>query len=82
VKLEKPLIIFIDDIDRLDNLEIQQIFKILKLTADFNKLIYVLAFDEEMVAKPLSQIYGNDQTDGLQFIEKIIQLPLRIPRIK
>jgi len=80
VKLEKPLIIFIDDIDRLDNLEIQQIFKILKLTADFNKLIYVLAFDEEMVAKPLSQIYGNDQTDGLQFIEKIIQLPLRIPR--
>jgi len=79
-ELANPLIIFIDDIDRLDNSEIQQIFKILKLTVDFNNLIYVLAFDEEMVAKSLSEVYGNNQSDGLRFIEKIIQLPLRIPR--
>lgn len=81
-QLANPLIIFIDDIDRLDNSEIQQLFKILKLTADFNKLIYVLAFDDEMVAKSLSQVYGNSHSDGLRFIEKIVQLPLRIPRTR
>jgi len=81
-QLEKPLVIFIDDVDRLDRVEIRLLFKTIKLTADFDKIIYVLAFDEEVVSKSLGQFYGSgEQEDGKRFIEKIVQLPIRIPKL-
>ena len=77
-----PLIIFVDDVDRLDIGEIQSLFKLIKLTADFNNLIYVIAFDDEMVSKALAKNYGTgDVSDGKSFLEKIVQLPLRIPYV-
>ena len=80
--LSLPLIIFIDDVDRLDVIEIQSLFKLIKLTADFNNLVYVIAFDDEMVSKALAKNYGTgDVSDGKSFLEKIVQLPLRIPYI-
>ena len=80
--LALPLIIFVDDVDRLDIGEIQSLFKLIKLTADFNNLIYVIAFDDEMVSKALAKNYGTgDVSDGKSFLEKIVQLPLRIPYV-
>lgn len=80
-ELAVPLVIFIDDIDRLSKKEIQQLFKLIKLTVDFNKIIYFIAFDEHIVSKSLAEEYGNEISDGEKFIEKIIQLPLRIPDV-
>ncbi len=71
------VIIMIDDIDRLNNLEIQSIFRLVKLTADFNNTIYVLAFDDKRVAESLSSQYPMG---GQDFLEKIIQVPLRLPK--
>ncbi|MFM8911706.1 MAG: P-loop NTPase fold protein, partial [Flammeovirgaceae bacterium] len=69
--LALPLIIFIDDVDRLDVTEIQSLFKLIKLTADFNNLVYVIAFDDEMVSKALAKNYGvGDVADGRGFLEK------------
>lgn len=80
--LALPLIIFVDDVDRLDVGEIQSLFKLIKLTADFNNLIYVIAFDDEMVSKALAKNYGTGEvSDGKSFLEKIVQLPLRIPYV-
>ena len=80
--LALPLVIFVDDVDRLDVNEIQSLFKLIKLTADFNNLIYVIAFDDEMVSKALAKNYGTGEvSDGKSFLEKIVQLPLRIPYV-
>lgn len=80
--LALPLVIFVDDVDRLDISEIQSLFKLVKLTANFDNLIYVIAFDDEMVAKALSKNYGiGEIADGRSFLEKIVQLPLRIPYV-
>ncbi|MBL0912176.1 MAG: AAA family ATPase [Bacteroidia bacterium] len=80
--LALPLVIFVDDVDRLDVSEIQSLFKLVKLTANFDNLIYVIAFDDEMVAKALSKSYGTGEiSDGKSFLEKIVQLPLRIPYV-
>ncbi len=75
--------IFIDDIDRLDHTEIQTIFRLVKLTADFKNTAYVLAFDEAMAAQALSLRYGSiaDDRIGSSFLEKIVQVPLRVPKI-
>jgi hypothetical protein len=76
----KKLVIFIDDIDRLEKTEIHAIFRLVKLTADFPNVIYILAFDDKMVASAIGERFGSgDDEAGRQFLEKIIQVPLRIP---
>jgi Cdc6-like AAA superfamily ATPase len=83
----KKVVIFIDDIDRLDRQEIQMLLKIVKLCANFRHTIYILAFDEEMVASAISEKYGSGSDDpkntenGKRFLEKIIQIPLPLPKI-
>jgi predicted KAP-like P-loop ATPase len=76
---KKKVVIFIDDIDRLDKREIQAVFKLVKLTGDFKYTTYILAFDEKMVANALNEQYGNSNEAGTSFLEKIIQVPLRLP---
>jgi predicted KAP-like P-loop ATPase len=78
INAEKQTVIIIDDIDRLDKAEIQTIFKLVKLTADFPYTTYVLAFDEQRVAEALNEKYGGAE-GGRSFLEKIIQVPLRLP---
>lgn len=74
-------VIFIDDIDRLNIDEIQSIFKLVKLVGDFPRFSYVLAFDDELVASSLGHKFGNrGKNDGYEFLEKIIQLPLNLPK--
>jgi len=77
---KKRIVVLMDDIDRLDRAEIQNIFKLVKLSADFNHTAYVLAFDEEMVSAALGEKYGTGNKDaGRNFLEKIVQVPLYLP---
>ncbi|PPL02279.1 KAP family P-loop NTPase fold protein [Parapedobacter indicus] len=76
----KRIVVFVDDIDRLDIHEIQYVFKLVKLVGDFPHTSYILSFDDEMVAAALSPKYGGDaEAAGYNFLEKIIQVPLRLP---
>jgi hypothetical protein len=73
------IVVFIDDVDRLDSSEIHAVLKLVKLTGGFRNLIYVLAFDDQAVARAVSVRYGNSYEAGRDFLEKIVQLPLRLP---
>jgi len=78
---EKRLVIFLDDIDRLDKQEIYSLFRLVKLTADFKNTTYILSFDQEMVASAIGDRFGSgDKKAGENFLEKIIQVPLTIPK--
>ncbi|WP_405211735.1 P-loop NTPase fold protein [Dokdonia sp. Asnod2-E02] len=78
---ESKLVIFVDDIDRLDKQEIYSLFRLVKLTADFTNTTYVLSFDEKMVASAIGERFGKGNLDsGHNFLEKIIQVPLQIPQ--
>ncbi|WP_339810055.1 KAP family NTPase [uncultured Imperialibacter sp.] len=75
------LVIFVDDIDRLDKSEIFTLFKLVKLTADFSNTTYLLSFDEQMVASAIGSRFGEgSQKSGENFLEKIIQVPLKVPQ--
>lgn len=77
---QKKIVVIIDDIDRLDKVEIHSIFKLVKLTADFYNTTYILSFDENMVAAAIGDQFGEgDKNAGENFLEKIIQVPLQIP---
>jgi predicted KAP-like P-loop ATPase len=77
------LIVFIDDIDRLDKEEIYDVFKMVKLTADFVNTTYILSFDDELVASAINDRYGQKEGKaGALFLEKIVQVPLHLPAVQ
>jgi predicted KAP-like P-loop ATPase len=75
--LETPIVVIVDDIDRLEISEIRDIFKLVRLTASFPNVIYVLAFDRERVEEALSQ----SGFDGRVYLEKIVQLGVDVPSV-
>lgn len=81
-KCGKRLLIIIDDIDRLDSSEIHTLFRLIRQVADFPNTIYLLAMDPHVVAKSLCTYYGNKIEDGFNFIDKIVQVPIHLPRIQ
>lgn len=72
------IIIIIDDIDRLTNLEIRQIFQLVKTIADFPNTVYVLSFDRDIVINALNEVQNGD---GQSYLEKIVQVPFQLPEI-
>ena len=61
---EKRVVVLMDDIDRLDRSEIQSVFKLIKLSADFSYTTYLVAFDKEMVAGALGEKYGSGDVEA------------------
>jgi hypothetical protein len=70
------LVVFMDDLDRLDQSEIQSVFRLVKLTLSFTNTAFVLAFDDDVVAQALTPQFGPSSR---KFLEKIIQVPLQLP---
>lgn len=70
------IIVVMDDIDRLAAKEIAQLFLILKAVADFPRTVYLLAFDQQVVAQAINEQLG---VDGKTYLEKIVQLQIDVP---
>lgn len=77
-KLDKKILIIIDDIDRLIPSEIRQIFQLIKKIADFPNTIYLLAFDKSVVLNAFKEILNGFEKE---YLEKIIQVPFEIPAL-
>ncbi|QDR82961.1 KAP family P-loop NTPase fold protein [Sporomusa termitida] len=77
------IIVIVDDIDRLTNIEVRQVFQLVKSIANFTNTIYVLSFDKKVVINSLCSEQGTgQQIDGEKYLEKIIQVDLDIPAVK
>ena len=74
-RLEKPIVVILDDIDRLTGEEIRSIFKLVRLSASFPNVIYLLAFDRARVERALAE----DQVPGREYLEKILQIGVDLP---
>lgn len=76
-ELDQPIVVVVDDLDRLDTAEIRDIFKLVRLTAAFPNIVYVLAFDRERVERALSE----DGIPGRAYLEKILQVAIDLPQV-
>ena len=76
VKASAKIIIVIDDIDRLNNIEIRQIFQLIKSLGDFPNTVYLLAFDKNVVINALKKV---QEGSGREYLEKIVQIPFEVP---
>lgn len=77
LKRKKKIIVIVDDIDRLNQREIKQIFRLVRVNADFPNTLYLMSFDRNIVEKSLN----NEQQEilGRDYLSKIIQVNFDIP---
>jgi hypothetical protein len=75
--LDKPIAVVLDDIDRLSTSEIRDVFKLVRLTASFPNVIYIVAFDRVRVEQALTE----QGVPGRDYLEKILQVAVDLPAV-
>jgi predicted KAP-like P-loop ATPase len=75
-KVTSPIVVLIDELDRVEDGEIRTIAQLVRSVFDFPSISYVLAYDAERVVQALgSGADKNDRLDrGRSYLEKIVQL--------
>lgn len=81
-ELERPLVLFIDNLDRclpdvaIGTLEAIRLFLFIKGTA------FVIAADEDMVRHSVSKHFGDITSRHVNdYLDKVIQVPMRVPQV-
>lgn len=76
-RLSTRIVVFIDDIDRLEPDVTKLLFRMVRLVANFKNTTYVLAFDRAVVESHLAH---GEYEAGREYLAKIIQVNYRIPK--
>ncbi len=76
IERKKKLLIIIDDIDRLGQKEICEVFRLIRVNADFPNTIYLLAYDNRIIEVNLEEQKG---ISGKDFLKKIVQVDFNLP---
>ncbi|MFY0409162.1 KAP family NTPase, partial [Solicola sp. PLA-1-18] len=77
-----PILIVIDDLDRLQRDELMALLRVVRLLGRFPGVQFLLAYDEQTLAATLSgglRPSPDSHQDARRFIEKIVQYPLSVP---
>lgn len=76
--LTKPIVVFMDDIDRLNSTEIKAVFQFVKTVANLPHVIYVLSYQRETVVSALT----TSDYDGSSYLEKLVQFTFDLPTVE
>ncbi|HDW7097263.1 TPA: KAP family P-loop NTPase fold protein [Yersinia enterocolitica] len=77
-KINHPIIVIIDDIDRLTPSETFQVLRLVKAVANFSGTSFLLAFDPNYLVSVLDK---NNIVNSSEYINKIVQLRVPLPVI-
>lgn len=83
-RLDKKILVFIDDIDRLEANELVVSLKIIRNTGSFKKMFFFVTYDKEYVLSQLASHFNFDKKDkkqGDRFLEKFFQLEVSLPKL-
>lgn len=80
-KGKNRLVVFIDDLDRLNPGKAVELLEVLKIFLDCDNCVFVLAIDYSVVSQGVKEKYGDLIGDdkGKSFFDKIIQVPFKMP---
>lgn len=76
-QLDKPMVVTVDDIDRLAADEMFEVLRLIRNTAAFPNLIYIVCYDKGYVVR---QIQNKGISDSDLYLEKIFPLELSLPK--
>lgn len=78
-KIDRKMVIYIDDVDRLDSQEIVEVIRLIRNTANFYNTFFIVAYDRNYVVSALQQHNAYKQEN---FLEKIFQIEVTLPYFK
>lgn len=76
-RLNRRIVVFIEDFDRLLDVEIVEVFKLIDENASFGNIIFLSAYDKEHLQGLLGQKYDNKEG---KFSDKFFTLEVDLPR--
>lgn len=78
---KKRVVVFIDDLDRLQPVRAVELLEILKLFMDCDSCVFVMAIDTSVVFQGIREKYGSEMSDekAQSFFDKMIQMPFKMP---
>lgn len=76
-RLNSRIVVFIEDFDRLLDVEIVEVFKLIDENASFGNIIFISAYDKEHLQGLLGYKYDNE---GGKFSDKFFTLEVYLPR--
>lgn len=75
-KIDKRLVVFIDDLDRADKDEITEVLRLIRNNANFYNTFFIVAYDRDYVVDAL---LNRGVFNHSKFLEKIFQLEVSLP---
>ncbi|WP_133177674.1 KAP family P-loop NTPase fold protein [Chitinophaga parva] len=75
--LHRKIVITIDDLDRLYPSEVMEVLKLIRNTADFSNVFYLVAYDKAYIHEALKTI---SELGGQNYLDKIFQLEIPLPK--
>jgi len=76
-KEPRNILVVLDDVDRLTSAETGELFQLIKVNADFPRLVYLVVCDPAVVEDSLGQLVNGR---GAEFLQKIVQVPFHLPQ--
>lgn len=76
---EKPVVIFIDELDRCRPTFAVQLIERIKHFFDVPNLVFVLLLNREQIESSIKGVYGHE-TDAATYLGKFVHLFLRLPK--
>ncbi|QHQ22328.1 AAA family ATPase [Pectobacterium brasiliense] len=77
-ELDRPLVVFVDDIDRLEPEQIRMLLRQVKANANLPNIVFVLLFQPSIVERALDPVADGD---GRAFLEKVVQANFDLPAV-
>lgn len=76
---DSRVVVFIDDLDRCSPPKVLEVLESIKIFFDIKGFVFVVGLSDRTMMKIISKHYENSGVTGEDYIQKIIQLPIRIP---
>jgi hypothetical protein len=75
-RVGKKIIVFVDDLDRLDKKETIEVIRLIRNTASFRNTFFIVAYDRNYV---ITALKDHNSYKREEFLEKIFQLEVNLP---
>ncbi|MBK7684509.1 MAG: AAA family ATPase [Bacteroidetes bacterium] len=75
-KIDNKIIVYIDDLDRLDKDEIVEVIRLIRNTANFHNTYFIVSYDRAYVVNALKM---HSSYSEYQYLEKIFQIEVTLP---
>lgn len=83
--VSQPVLMIIDDLDRLSAEELLHVFKLVRLVGRLPNVYYLLSYDEHTIVDLLGKtdlVAADDERRALDYLEKIVQVRLDMPMLR